>query len=247
MNVDAAKYQLQIITPQWHAPSKIKAITTTSEHGFSTGQYNSFNPANHVGDNNNHVKLNRELLELHTGKSIDYIKQTHGNKCVRAIAAKTQEADAVYSRVSGQICCVLTADCLPILLTNKKAEFVAAIHAGWRGLATKIISNSINKIAATDIIAWIGPAICKHCYAVGPELMQIFLQNNTGLKHHFNITRDKIFADLTAIATFQLQQAGVRNITDAKICTYPKENRLFSARRDGLKSGRIASCIWIES
>jgi polyphenol oxidase len=147
------------------------------------------------------------------------------------------EADAVVTALSGVAPLVITADCLPIVIAAPGA--VAAVHAGWRGLAAEVIRLAVDRVRdlAPDaaLTAAIGPAAGSCCYEVGPELHERFVGFSAGPN-----------LDLKAIARKQLEAAGVATIHDAGICTICSDPALlFSYRRDGAQTGRQALLTWL--
>ena len=176
------------------------------------------------------------------------IEQHHANNCVEASEYGFRpKADACFTKKPLLACSVVVADCIPVLLAHKTQPWIAAIHAGWRGLYQEIIRHSIAKCPypVKDLQAWIGPSISKNCYTVGNELVTAFIQANAEYKPYFAIKNEKHVADLSAIAKHQLNALGVKDITLANICTYTHKN-LPSFRRDGEKSGRLLCTIWRE-
>src|SRR5688572_1665332 len=137
---------MNVIKPNWPAPSHVKAYTTLRTGGVSIAPYHAFNLAEHVGDDNSHVQTNRSLLKKHLALPNEpiWLEQTHSTIALPANSEnRGKEADAAFTQQPQQICVVLTADCLPILLCDRKGTHVAAIHAGWRGLANGVIENTI--------------------------------------------------------------------------------------------------------
>jgi YfiH family protein len=240
---------LPCIYPTWSAPRHIKALTTTRQGGVSQStHYTSLNLAMHAADQAELVQENRRRLSQHIGHPIQWLSQNHTSTAVQIDTYHSSTpADAAYTNTPGTVCAVLTADCVPIILTDKAGTFVAAIHAGWKGLAQNIISHTVDACRSTHMIAWIGPCISPLAYTVGPEFLDHFLQQYSGLDDCFTCDSQQQWrADLPQISTCLLQQAGVEVITAANLCTYDPQNQLFSARRDGIQSGRIATCIWME-
>ncbi|MBT4885385.1 MAG: peptidoglycan editing factor PgeF [Legionellales bacterium] len=240
--------ELVTIPANWQAPKNIAAFTTTRSGGFSHNKnYSSLNLAMHAHDDKHAVELNRKKLNQYIGHNVKWLKQKHTNTVLQAESDNfNMDADAVFTHNPGKVCAVLTADCVPILLTDTQGSFVAAIHAGWKGLATNIIQNTIKKIRSDNIIAWIGPCICYKCYNTGPEVQEIFCALQPKLHSCFSVKNNQIYTDLNAISEALLRLEGVRHISSANLCTKNHNNNLFSARRDGINSGRIASCIWIK-
>src|SRR6476469_8767517 len=139
------------ITPDWSAPPNIRALTTCRQGGVSAAPYDSFNLAAHVDENPVAVEQNRALLKAQAAlpENPRWLNQVHGIHVVDGAGVNPDrplpEADASYTTTAGVVCGVLTADCLPILLCDKAGSWVAAIHAGWRGLSLGIIDATLHQ------------------------------------------------------------------------------------------------------
>lgn len=239
----------EIIHPDWPAPKNVSAISTTRLGGISAGIYASNNLALHVSDDVSVVEQNRENLvnRCKLPKQIKWLTQTHGTVAVDASDSNC-EADASYSDRAKQVCVVMTADCLPILLCDKSGEQVAAIHAGWRGLLNGVIENTLDKFQGknSEILAWLGPAIGQSAFTVGHEVYDAFIQHRSDSKNHFQPTKNnKYLANMVGLARLRLNIAGITSIFGGKYCTYTDEKRFYSYRRDGV-CGRMASLIWLD-
>lgn len=240
-----------MITPTWQAPTQIKAFTTLRSGGVSQPPFEHLNLAMHVGDSIEHVTQNRIQLQQQWALPSEpiWLKQIHSTIALPAKPDnRNRQADATYSNEPNQVCVVLTADCLPILLCNRQGTYVAAIHAGWRGLANNIIEKTlaISYTQPHDLMAWLGPAIGPKSYEVGDAVREAFIQQNAGMTHAFTPSRPHHWlCDLYAIARIQLQQLKVTAITGGEYCTFSDTERFYSYRRDGEKTGRMASLIWI--
>ena len=155
-------------------PDNVKFISTPRfiEGGSGTDCFGNFNLALHVGDEPNAVNANRELLEKHykLPSSPKWINQTHSSVCVRADSKfSSASADASYSRTSGVVCGVLTADCMPVFICDKQGAVVGIAHAGWRGLVGGVIESLIEEmnVAGSELLVHLGPAISQSAYEVG--------------------------------------------------------------------------------
>lgn len=240
----------------WPANKAIKAFYTTRtpvENTTDHSCYASFNLATHVGDELNSVLAKRK--ELRDGLNLPaepvWLEQVHGVE-IYSIDSKVDSsvpvADGSFTVLPGAICCVMTADCLPVLLTNKEGSWVSAIHAGWRGLADGILQKAVALYhrEPEEIIAWLGPAISQKHFEVGSEVRDNFVQQNIQFEKAFIATENsKFMADLYLIARIILQDAGVA-VYGGNFCTYHQESDFYSYRRDG-ETGRMASLIWIDS
>ena len=229
----------------------MRACCTTRSGGVSAGPYASLNLGDHVGDDPARVVRNRALLAERLGLPAEplWLKQVHGCGVAQGGADRPGcEADAAIARNPGQVCAVMTADCLPLLLCNRHGTSIAAIHAGWRGLASGVIESALAELGAdpAELLAWLGPAIGPNAFEVGPEVRAAFLAANPALAHAFSPRPgDKWLADLYALARARLTAAGVARIFGGDYCTYAAPDLFFSFRRDGA-TGRMASLIWID-
>jgi YfiH family protein len=163
------------------------------------------------------------------------------------------EADAVWTDQPGQVCAVLVADCVPILLAANTGRCVAAIHAGWRGLAAGVIEATIDTlpVTANALSAVIGPCIGKDAYEVGPEVIEAlgaampvppqFRQSEVPQESRLT-ERDAFWLDMAASAEAVLRHAGVPTPRILGQCTHHEADQCYSYRRDGV-SGRIAGFI----
>ena len=239
---------LELIRPDWPAPSNIRAFTTTRRGGFSEGPWSSLNLGNSCGDDSQHVEQNRQRLHTLLPAEPHWIKQVHGN-CVLELSEHTDsgtEADAVISTNPGQVCTVLHADCLPILFCNHAGTKVAAAHAGWRGLAAGVVEATILAMDhdPDELMAWLGPAIGPTAFEVGQNVYDAFVDIDVNCSVAFRPYRDRWLADLYQLARLALLKAGVRQVYGGQYCTYLDQERLFSYRRDGV-TGRMATLVWM--
>lgn len=246
------------ISPTWQVPNNVHSFTTTRIGGVSHAPFDSFNLATHVGDEKSAVEINRTLL-VQQGKLPQlplFLNQIHSTKVINLPYQNTNstpDADAVYTNQPKQVCVVMTADCLPILLTNQQGNEVAAIHAGWRGLCDGVIEATVNKFQCQpqQIIAWLGPAIGKTAFQVGAEVKQQFIQQDPQAEKAFERDKSaveneqKFLADLYLLATQRLNRLGISTISGGDYCTYNQKEYFFSYRRDK-QTGRMASLIWFD-
>jgi polyphenol oxidase len=243
------------LKPNWPAPANIRAYTTLRHGGYSQGPYTSFNLADHVGDNPQAVRQNREKMksDLQLPKEPVWLTQTHSTKvlCLDGSDVKQkQEADASYTSKPREICAVLTADCVPILIAAKDGSLVAAIHAGWKGLAAGIIEATLEKIATdgTKLLAWLGPAIGPINFLVKNDVRQAFLEKEAAAELAFHkINNEQWRADAYLLAKQRLARYNVTEVYGGEFCTYRDEEKFFSYRRDQEITGRMATLIWIKN
>jgi YfiH family protein len=238
------------IFPHWPAPSNIKAISTTRYGGISLSPYEHLNLGDHVGDEPHVVEQNRQHL-VQSAKLPEqprWLEQVHGTTVVNSQHwHKNTQADAIFSQHTGHVCTVMTADCLPILVCNQQGDTIAAIHAGWRGLAAGIIEKTLQKFSCdtSEIMVWLGPAIGPTQFEIGPEVYELFIANDPNDKEAFKIKDPQHYlADIYLLARQRLEQYNVHHIYGGDFCTVSEKERFFSYRRDGI-TGRMASIIWI--
>jgi polyphenol oxidase len=239
-----------IITPDWPAPGNVRACATTRTGGVSHPPYDSFNLAAHVGDDPQAVAANRARLreQMQLPAEPVWLTQVHGVTVVDAAQAADQpQADGAYATRPGAVCAVLTADCLPVLLCDRAGTRVAALHAGWRGLAGGILEAGVQalNVPGSELLAWLGPAIGPQAFEVGPEVRAAFVAHDPTAAAAFRPqTGDRYLADLYRLARQRLVALGVPAVYGGKDCTLTDGARFFSYRRDG-RCGRMAALVWL--
>jgi len=232
-------------------PDNVKFISTSRfiEGGSGSDCFRNFNLALHVGDEPAVVSANRDLLKKHykLPSNPKWINQTHSSICVRADSKfSSNEADASYSRTSGVVCGVLTADCMPVFVSDKEGTVVGIAHAGWRGLVGGIIESLIEEmnIEGSKLLVHLGPAISQSAFEVGGEVKTQFLDRNSIFERSFIEKNGKHYLDLYDGAKVVLEGYGITSISGGDYCTYENSKQFFSFRRDGDCSGRMAHLIW---
>ena len=233
-------------------PDNVKFISTPRyiEGGAGADCFGNFNLALHVGDEPGAVSANRELLEKHykLPSSPQWIDQTHSSVCIRLDSkSSSTEADASYSRTSGMVCAVLTADCMPVFVCDKRGTIVGIAHAGWRGLVGGVIESLIEEmnVEGSELLVHLGPAISQSAYEVGSEVKTQFLDRNSIFERSFIERNGKLYLDLYDGAKVILEGYGITSISGGDCCTYENSKQFFSFRRDGTCSGRMAHLIWM--
>lgn len=237
------------IVPDWPAPANVKALQTTRHGGVSAAPYDTLNLGMHVGDNPQAVARNRQLLEPLVPSEPVWLEQVHGTVVANADAASCRvQADACIARHRGAVCVVMTADCLPILLCDEAGTVVAAVHAGWKGLAAGVIEATVNamEVAPHRLIAWLGPAIGQEAFEVGAEVRAAFIAHQARAAEAFvaHGGQGKYHADLYLLARQRLEALGIRKVSGGNYCTYHQKDKFFSYRRDGV-TGRMGTFIWL--
>ncbi len=235
---------MKLLLPDWPAPAHVQALVSTREGGVSRGSYASLNLGSHVGDDAAAVAENRRRFSAAAGLACApaWLDQVHG--CDVVMAGVVAVADACWTMTPELPCAVLTADCLPVLFTDRDGSCVAAAHAGWRGLAAGVLEATIHALPAkpAQLMAWLGPAIGPLAFQVGDEVRAVFVAQAPEDADAFVPDGDRWRADLFALARARLRRCGVLAIYGGGLCTLTDSAAFFSHRRDGV-SGRFASLI----
>lgn len=240
--------------------NKVSAGTTTRKGGVSAPPFDSLNVATHVQDDKKSVIKNREILKQHLALPTEpfWLNQVHSDTVIEVPQEYLPNitADASYTHLKQQICAAMTADCLPLLLVDSKGTEVAAVHAGWRGLANGLIGKTIKRFVAQphSLHVFLGPAIGPQSFEVGQEVVDIFIALDSqyalcfepvdGHKERSSNRHKKYLANIYGIAKHQLESLGVRYISGGELCTYNQPELFYSYRRDG-QTGRMVSLIWL--
>lgn len=241
------------VVPEWPAPPGVHAaVSTRLGPGVSAAPYDRFNLGMRSGDDTATVVANRAALQaaLDLPRPPHWLQQVHGTGvCVVRDAAGREEpvADAAITRERGQPLVILTADCLPVLLCDDAGSVIGAVHAGWRGLAAGVIERTVAAMAvdAKRVRAWLGPCIGLPSYEVGEEVRAAFTAGDAAAATCFEPTRPGHWrCDLAVLARRRLQSMGMVQVAGGGFDTFT-DARFYSYRRDGVRSGRFASVIWL--
>lgn len=240
------------LQPQWPAPRMVRAASTLRTGGISAPPFDSLNLGDHVGDAPEAVRDNRARLRSALSLPAEpcWLNQVHGAAVVDAsMYATPPKADACVARSAGQVCVVMTADCLPVLFCSREGDRVAAAHAGWRGLAGGVLESTVSSLGlpGSELLAWLGPAIGPNAFEVGDEVRIAFTAQDMAAAQAFRPSHrpGHWMADIYLLARQHLARLGVRAVYGGDACTHTDEARFFSYRRDG-QCGRMASLIWID-
>ena len=245
-----------VLCPPWcHGDGvlagRVGAASTTRTGGDSKPPFDSLNLGQHVGDAPTAVASNRArfaaLLPVDT--PLLWLEQVHGTRVAEADEWQPGiEADALILRAPGKAAVVMTADCLPILLATLEGTAVAAVHAGWRGLAAGIVGATVARmgVAPGAVLAWIGPAISQPAFEVGDEVRAAFTDRHADDAAYFaGNARGRWQADLPGLARSALRREGVYDVSLTGLCTAGAPARFFSHRRSA-PTGRMATAIWLK-
>lgn len=258
---------LSPLIPDWpDLPANIGALASTRPGGVSVGRYDDgqggggLNLGLHCGDDAALVQENRARLAALLPGRPAWISQVHGIAVADAASVQPGQpvrvADASIASALGVVCAVMTADCLPVLFADLGGKVVGAAHAGWRGLAAGVLSETIKAMRAAgagEITAWMGPAIGPSQFEVGADVFDAFvggaaLGDAAAARAAFTPYpgRDgKFLADIYALGRLYLARDGVTRVSGGTCCTASDSARFYSYRRDNV-TGRQASFIWIK-
>ena len=238
-----------IIKPDIFCNQSVGSMQSTRLGGVSKKPYDSMNLG--VFSNDENAKKNLSLI-TEVPHEPTFMEQTHGNKVVeyhhKPKFHGEFKADACFTKEKNIVCAILTADCLPVLITNQDSTVVAAVHCGWRGLYADILKQTVLKlgIEPKTLQCWLGPCVSYKPYQVDEKFRQKFVLKNKDFAHCFYLDKKKKWhADLKKIAVTQLEFLGVTQISQSPYCTYDNKNLFYSYRRDG-QTGRMASMIWLK-
>ena len=256
-------------------PGSIVALQTNRQGGVSFGPFESFNLGGHVGDDPGAVAANRaRLLGVCAGLDARsdghvWLNQVHGTTVYSGGPISTHSAaDAKVTGTTGEICAVMTADCLPLLIARPSTGHIAAVHAGWRGLCDGVIEACLDSMlqlggaesGSNDIeftedewFVWLGPAIGVESFEVGHEVRQAFVDRDPvaiAAFHPSPKNPQKWMADLGLLARQRIQAWPgdfVARIAQENDCVLKNAAQYFSYRRcskNGQPTGRMASLIY---
>jgi YfiH family protein len=226
----------RFVIPDWAAPPRVHAATTTRAWS---------------GDWQDPAARARLRRELALPSEPRWLRQVHGTRVVDdaevARLAVEPEADAAITRAPGVVLAVRTADCLPILLAAADGSAVAAIHAGWRGLAAGVIESTVARWPASPetTLAWIGPAAGASAYEVDAAVRTAFVGPDPAAAEAFRDSRrGHWWCDLPALARRRLAALGIVCVWGGDRCTISESDIFYSWRR-AAEPGRMATLIWI--
>lgn len=255
---DAAALSGLATGPDWLAPPGVGALMSTRQGGVSGAPWESLNLGALVGDDPGAVAENRSRWARLLGAQPVWLKQVHGTRVVRIGAGDVGRdpisADAAWTDQPGVACTVMVADCLPVLFASSDGRVVAAVHAGWRGLAGGVLEATLAALRegagvdAAAVVAWLGPCIGPRAFEVSADVLKAF--GALGRADPRFVSRPlangspRWLADLQALASARLAAAGVQQVTSNRLCTWEGGSRFFSFRRDG-RTGRMAASVWL--
>ena len=257
---------------QFHGLDRYEHIfhfVTTREGGISKGAYATLNPSRYTDDDPAHIQQNLSRLaqaihlqptqillphQVHQDRILDitpaFLSQSQSSQL-----AQLEGIDALLTAVPHVCVAISTADCVPVLLYAPDRQVVAAVHAGWRGTVLRIAQRCVEQMQQqyqcdpARLQAAIGPSISQAAFEVGEEVVEAFREAGFELSSlmYRHPDSQKAHIDLWKANQLQLLEAGLQtaHIEIAGICTYQQVDQFFSARRLGIRSGRILSGIYL--
>lgn len=248
--------QIKWLAANWPAPPHVHAGTTMRSGGVSVPPYDQLNLGMHVNDEQDSVLVNRELMRKHLRLPIEptWLNQIHGNNIIQLDSRMesiltNQTADGSYSNQENNVCVVMTADCLPLLLCNDDGTQIAAVHISWRGFCKDIVDAALDKFTCPNdqLMAWLGPCICPEHYETGSEVRNACLAVFSDAEDAFTPSKPGHWqTDIHKLLTLYLKQQGLQEIYGEQRCTYHENEKFFSYRKNK-NTGRMASLIWVDS
>lgn len=237
-----------------HAPGRVRRVVTDRRGGASTGDFDSFNLGDHVGDAPGAVAANRERLARRLGltpSDLVWMDQVHGTRIARVsrpTGGAVPATDGLVTDRPGLALAVLTADCVPVLASDTEAGVIGAVHAGRVGAVDGIVTSLIGAMTslgarADRISVLLGPAAAGEHYELPAEMADEVERVLPGSRTR--TVAGTTGVDLRAGLTRQLATLGVTRVDTDPRCTIADET-LFSHRRQG-RTGRQASVIWMQS
>ncbi|MBL4916117.1 peptidoglycan editing factor PgeF [Szabonella alba] len=231
----------------------------TRKGGASSGVFQGLNCGTGSSDLAEAVAINRARVAEAMGvapSDLQTLHQVHSPLVVTLtgpLDAPRPEADALVTATPGLALAVLTADCQPVLFADRQAGVIGAAHAGWRGTQAGVLEATLDAMEAIGarrdrVAAVIGPTISQAAYEVGPEFVEIFIDDDPRNARFFASGKgDRPLFDLPAFGLARLRDAGIGHAEWTRHCTYRDAERFFSFRRSThlgeADYGRLISAI----
>lgn len=242
----------------------VKACFSARIGGISPSPYNTMNLGYKSGDIKENIDSNFDILCGAAGfKKEDLVlsDQVHSNRC-RVVGeadrgkgvlreSDIKSVDGLTTNAQNTALCIFTADCVPVFLYDRVKDAVALCHAGWRGIVSGIIGNTIDTMVKaygtkpSDLIAAIGPSIGPCCFNVGYDVVKTFKNVFGDLNGIIIEEEGRYRINLWSAADSMLRDAGLRpeGIVNSALCTSCRGDLFYSYRRDGSLTGRMISII----
>ena len=221
--------------------NKINHFFFNRNGGVSKGIYSTLNCGLGSNDNKANILKNLSIVSRKIKikkKNLVFLNQIHSSKffILKKLTKKKLIGDGLITARNKIGLCILTADCAPILIYDKKKNIICAAHAGWRGAFKKIIIKILKRLIKlgskkNDLIVAIGPCISQKNYEVGREFKYNFILKNHKNKKFFKSRNKRIYFNLPGFIENQLIEYGIKKIDIIKKDTFYKKNNFFSSRR----------------
>ena len=235
----------------------VKHCFFSRKGGFSKGVYKGLNCGRGSKDDKKNIFRNLKYVSKKmkiNNKKLILMHQTHSNRVIEINKNSLKKkifSDAIITKAKGLALGVVTADCVPILLFDKRTKTVGCIHAGWRGALKGIIKNTIKKISKlnskSEIYASIGPCIGKKNYEIDLKFyMKFMAKSKKNNKYFTKKNKRKKFFNLRKFVADKLFEEKV-NFDHVNYDTFKEKNYFFSFRRSSMFNeedyGRCISVI----
>tara|TARA_B100000242_G_C43042188_1_gene486243 strand:- start:219 stop:965 length:747 start_codon:yes stop_codon:yes gene_type:complete len=234
----------------------IKHYFFSRNNGFSKGLYKSLNCGRGSGDKKMNIKKNLKYIAKKMNinyQNLILMHQTHSNKVIEIKSGRKKiYGDAMITKNKKFALGVVTADCVPILLFDKRNKVIGCIHAGWKGAFNGIIEKTIKNIkkigTENEIFASVGPCIGKYSYEVDISFYKMFLEKSKKNRNYFlNKNKTKKYFDLRKFVHNKLLNLKVK-VDHINRDTYKEKKNFFSFRRSlKLKQNDYGRCISVIS
>ena len=231
----------------------------TSKGGISKGDFNSLNCSKSNDDKKNNVSKNIKIALNALGikkKRLKLINQIHSNKIFfvnNNNLNKDIYGDGLITENKNIALGILTADCAPIFIFDKKKSIVCCLHSGWKGALNNIVSKGIKKIKrrkikSQNIIVIVGPCLGFNNFEVDKKFKLKFIKKNKSYQKFFKSkNRNKDIFDLRNLINFQISKEGINNVFNIRKDTYKNSHIFFSHRRathqNKIQTGRMINII----
>lgn len=231
----------------------------TREGGVSEGIYAGLNGGQGSRDTNEAVAENRRRIREHLGaEELVSVWQVHSPDALAVTGpwqGERPKADAMVTNRPGVAIGVLTADCTPVLFSDREAGIVGAAHAGWKGALGGVLEATLDRMEEMGadrarVQVGVGPVISQRAYEVGPEFVERFMDEDPDWARFFAGGQgDRAMFDLPGFCLMRLREAGVDRAEWTGHCTYSDEKRFYSYRRschrDEPDYGRLVAAIMV--
>jgi YfiH family protein len=223
-------------------PFKIDAFVTDRFGGVSEAPYDSLNLATHVGDRSERVRENRQRVATASGVDAQHLvttRQVHGHEVLElSTPQENLEGDGLVTSLPGLALAILVADCVPLLLVDQSSSRFGVVHAGWRGLASGVLTSALGHFEdPRSVHAFVGPCISVEGYQIGPEVAALFATVPEAL---YSDVGDRSLLDLRQVVVHQLNALGLLDEHLAQCRQSTDGGEVFYSDRAQRPSGRFA-------